>query len=36
MNLEQGSFVYHFDTMAAISLPLFAAGFIIDRHIEPL
>jgi AAHS family 4-hydroxybenzoate transporter-like MFS transporter len=36
MNLGQGSFVYYFGTMAAISLLMFAAAFIVDRHIEPL
>lgn len=35
MNLGQGSFVYYFGTMAAISLLMFAAAFIVDRHIEP-
>ena len=36
MNLGDGSFVYYFGTMAAISLLMFAAVFIVDRHIEPL
>ena len=36
MNLGDGSFVYYFGTMAAISLLMFAAAFIVDRHIEPL
>jgi AAHS family 4-hydroxybenzoate transporter-like MFS transporter len=36
MNLGQGSFVYYFGTMAAISLLMFAAAFIVDRHLEPL
>ena len=36
MNLGQGSFVYYFGTTAAISLLMFAAAFIVDRHIEPL
>jgi AAHS family 4-hydroxybenzoate transporter-like MFS transporter len=36
MNLGQGSFVYYFGTMAAISLLMYAAVFIVDRHIEPL
>src|SRR5690606_15898690 len=36
MNLGQGSFVYYFGTMAAISLLMFAAAFLVDRHIEPL
>lgn len=36
MNLGQGSFVYYFGTMAAISLLMFAAAAIVDRHIEPL
>ncbi len=35
MNLGQGSFVYYFGTMAAIALLMFAAVFIVDRHIEP-
>jgi AAHS family 4-hydroxybenzoate transporter-like MFS transporter len=35
MNLGQGSFVYYFGTMAAISLLMFAAAFLVDRHIEP-
>jgi len=36
MNLGQGSFVYYFGTMAAISLLMFAAVFLVDRHVEPL
>jgi MFS transporter, AAHS family, 4-hydroxybenzoate transporter len=36
MNLGNGSFVYYFGTMAAISLLMFAAAFLVDRHIEPL
>ncbi|HYD24574.1 MAG TPA: MFS transporter [Croceibacterium sp.] len=36
MNLGRGSFVYYFGTMAAISLLMFAAAFLVDRHIEPL
>jgi AAHS family 4-hydroxybenzoate transporter-like MFS transporter len=36
MNLGDGSFVYYFGTMAAISLLMFAAVFLVDRHIEPL
>ena len=36
MNLGQGSFVWYFGTMAAISLLMFAAAFLVDRHIEPL
>jgi hypothetical protein len=36
MNLGAGSFVYYFGTMAAISLLMFAAAFLVDRHIEPL
>jgi AAHS family 4-hydroxybenzoate transporter-like MFS transporter len=36
MNLGQGSFVYYFGTMAAISLLMFAAAFLADRHIEPI
>jgi AAHS family 4-hydroxybenzoate transporter-like MFS transporter len=35
MNLGQGSFAYYFGTMAAISLLMFAAAVIVDRHIEP-
>jgi AAHS family 4-hydroxybenzoate transporter-like MFS transporter len=35
MNLGEGSFVYYFGTMAAISLLMFAAAVIVDRHIEP-
>ena len=35
MNLGQGSFVYYFGTMAAISLLMFAAAFLVDRHIAP-
>jgi AAHS family 4-hydroxybenzoate transporter-like MFS transporter len=36
MNLGQGSFVYYFGTMAAISLLMYAAAFLVDRHIEPV
>jgi AAHS family 4-hydroxybenzoate transporter-like MFS transporter len=36
MNLGNGSFVYYFGAMAAISLLMFAAAAIVDRHIEPL
>lgn len=36
MNLGGGSFVYYFGTMAAISLLMYAAAAIVDRHIEPL
>ncbi len=36
MNLGQGSFVWYFGTMAAIALLMYAAAFIVDRHIEPL
>lgn len=36
MNLGGGSFVWYFGTMAAISLLMYAAAFIVDRHIEPL
>jgi AAHS family 4-hydroxybenzoate transporter-like MFS transporter len=36
MNLGQGSFVYYFGTMAAISLLMYSAAFIVDRHIAPL
>jgi len=36
MNLGGGSFVYYFGTMAAISLLMYAAAFIVDRHIAPL
>lgn len=36
MNLGNGSFVYYFGTMTAVSLLMFAAVFIVDRHIEPL
>jgi MFS transporter, AAHS family, 4-hydroxybenzoate transporter len=35
MNLGNGSFVYYFGTMAAISLLMFAAAVLVDRHIEP-
>ncbi len=33
MNLGQGSFVYYFGTMAAVSLLMFSAAVIVDRHI---
>jgi len=36
MNLGNGSFVYYFGTMTAVSLLMYAAAFIVDRHIEPL
>src|SRR5690606_10562527 len=36
MNLGQGSFVFYFGTMAAISLLMFTAALVVDRHIEPL
>ena len=36
MNLGNGSFVFYFGTMAAISLLMFTAAFVVDRHIEPL
>ena len=36
MNLGNGSFVFYFGTMAAISMLMFTAAFIVDRHIEPL
>lgn len=36
MNLGDGSFVFYFGTMAAISLLMFTAAFVVDRHIEPL
>jgi hypothetical protein len=36
MNLGGGSFVYYFGTMAAISLLMFSAAVIVDRHILPL
>jgi len=36
MNLGNGSFVWYFGTMATISLLMFAAAVIVDRHIEPL
>jgi hypothetical protein len=36
MNLGEGSFVYYFGTMATISLLMFAAVFIVDRHLEPV
>jgi hypothetical protein len=36
MNLGEGSFVYYFGTMAAISLLMFGAAGIVDRHIAPL
>ena len=36
MNLGNGSFVFYFGTMAAISLLMFAAAVLVDRHIEPL
>ena len=36
MNLGDGTFWFYFGTMAAISLLMYAAAFIVDRHIEPL
>ena len=36
MNLGGGTFWFYFGTMAAISLLMYAAAFIVDRHIEPL
>lgn len=36
MNLGGGSFVYYFGTMAAISLLMYAAALIVDRHLEPV
>ena len=36
MNLGDGTFWFYFGTMAAISLLMFAAAFLVDRHIEPL
>jgi AAHS family 4-hydroxybenzoate transporter-like MFS transporter len=36
MNLGRGSFAYYFGTMAGIALLMFAAAFIVDRHLEPL
>jgi len=36
LNLGGDSFVYYFATMAIISLAMFAAVFIVDRHIEPI
>ena len=36
MNLGQGSFWFYFGTMAAISLLMFVAVPVVDRHIEPL
>lgn len=36
MNLGNGSFVFYFGTMAAISLLMFTAAFVVDRHIAPL
>lgn len=33
MNLGDGSFVFYFGTMAAISLLMFTAAFVVDRHI---
>jgi len=36
MNLGNGSFVFYFGTMAAISLLMFTAALVVDRHIEPL
>jgi AAHS family 4-hydroxybenzoate transporter-like MFS transporter len=36
MNLGNGSFWFYFGTMAAISLLMFVAVPVVDRHIEPL
>jgi AAHS family 4-hydroxybenzoate transporter-like MFS transporter len=36
MNLGGDSFWFYFGTMAAISLLMFVAVFVVDRHIEPL
>ena len=36
LNLDGDSFVYYFATLAAISLAMFAAVFIVDRQIEPI
>jgi hypothetical protein len=36
MNLGQGSFVYYFGTMTAISVLMFVAVFLVDRHLAPV
>lgn len=36
LNLGGDSFVWYFTALAAISLAMFAAVFIVDRHIEPM
>jgi AAHS family 4-hydroxybenzoate transporter-like MFS transporter len=36
MNLGDGTFWFYFGTMAAISLLMYAAVFLVDRHIQPL
>lgn len=36
LNLGGDSFVYYFATLAAISLGMFAAVFIVDRHLDPV
>lgn len=36
MNLGNGSFVWYFGMMGAISLLMFTAVFLVDRHIPPL
>lgn len=36
LNLGGDSFVWYFATLATISLAMFAAVFIVDRHIEPI
>ncbi|HEY6814469.1 MAG TPA: hypothetical protein VI168_02905, partial [Croceibacterium sp.] len=36
MNLGDGSFWFYFGTMAAISLLMFVAVPVVDRHLEPL
>jgi AAHS family 4-hydroxybenzoate transporter-like MFS transporter len=35
LNLGDGSFVWYFAVLAAISLLVFAAAFVIDRQVEP-
>jgi AAHS family 4-hydroxybenzoate transporter-like MFS transporter len=35
LNLGGDSFVYYFGALAAISLGMFAAAFLVDRHVEP-
>ena len=36
MNLGGDSLWFYFGTMAAISLLMFVAVFVVDRHIEPI